>query len=830
MNSLWQDLRYGARMLRQSPGFTVVAVLSLALGIGANTAIFQLLDAVRLKSLPISAPQQLVEVRLVDMTAARGNFSSTYFSVTNPIWEELRDQQQVFTGVSAWGASAFNLALGGEVRPARGLYVSGDFFNVLGVTAVMGRVFTASDDQRGCGQPGAVISHSFWQREYGGDKSVIGRKLSLDKHPFEIVGVTPESFFGLEVGRSFDVAIPICAEALINGKSSQLDSGTDWWLMLIGRLKPDVSIRQATSGLQAISPSLFQSTLPANYPPVSVAGYLNFKLEAVPAGAGFSQLRDSYERPLWLLLGIAGMVLLIACANLANLLLARASVREREMAIRQAVGASRVRLMRQLLGESLMLAMVGATLGVLLAQNLSRFLVSFLSTAGNSVFLDLALDWRVLSFTVLVAALTCILFGLTPALRATRIAPGVAMRASGRGLTASRERFSLRRTLVVVQVALSLVLVASALLFSRSLIKLLSVEPGFQQEGILITRAIFGGLNLPLERRLPFRKQLLERIRSIPGVEAVSESNIVPLSGSASSNSVWADGHPDRKLRTSFSRVGQDYFTTLHTPLLAGRDFSEHDVRNSKEVAVVNETFAKTIFADSNPIGQRFWIEATPMDRERQIEIVGLVKDTKYGDLREEFGPIAFLASAQDPRPGPYGQFLIRSKLTQAETTAAVRKVLGQINPAININFQSFKAMIEDSVLGERLMATLSGFFGLLALLLAGIGLYGILSYGVANRTNEFGIRMALGAQTRHVLSLVLREAVVLVLVGVAIGLPFVFIVTRFASTLLFGLKPTDPVSLGLAGLVLFVVALLAAYLPSRRATKVDPLVALRYE
>ena len=478
-----QDLRFGVRMLLKSPGFTAVAVLSLALGIGANTAIFQLLNVVRLKSLPVKAPQELAEVRPTDVSGTRGSKSASYPAVTNPIWEQIRDRQQAFSGIFAWGTGGLNLAQGGEVRPAKALWVSGDFFNVLGIQPALGRVFSTADDQRGCSAPGVVISHAFWQREYGGEANVIGRKLTLADHPFEIVGVTQQSFFGLEVGRTFDVAVPICADAVISGKNNRLDSGTNWWLMVTGRLKPGWSSPQASAQLQAISTGLFEQTLPANYPPVSVQNYLGMKLEAVPVGGGYSVLRENYERPLWLLLAIAGLVLLIACANLANLLLARASAREREMAVRQAVGASRGRLIRQLLVESLLLAVVGTALGAFLAQALSRFLVSFLSTSGNSVFLDLTPDWRVLGFAAGIAALTCLLFGLTPALRATRIEPGAAMKASGRGLTAGRERFSLRRALVVVQVALSLVLVASAFLFSRSLNKLLAVDTGFRSEG-----------------------------------------------------------------------------------------------------------------------------------------------------------------------------------------------------------------------------------------------------------------------------------------------------------------------------------------------------------
>jgi putative ABC transport system permease protein len=831
MNGLWQDLRFGARMLRKNPGFTAVAVLSLALGIGANTAIFQLLNAVRLKLLPVKAPQELAEVRPTDMSGTRGNKSAWYPAVTNPIWEQIRDRQQSFSGVFAWGTGGLNLSQGGEVRNAKTLWVSGDFFNVLGIQPALGRVFSTADDQRGCGAPGVVISHPFWQREYGGEVNVIGRKLTIADHQFEIIGVTPASFFGLEVGRSFDITVPICAEGIIGGKNSRLDSGTNWWLMVTGRLKPGQSLEQATAQLQAISPSLFQQTLPAKYPPASVENYLGMKLEAVSAGAGYSMLRQNYENSLWLLLTIAGLVLLIACANLANLLLARASARERELAVRQALGASRGRLVRQLLAESLLLALVGAGLGALLAQTLSRFLVSFISTAGDTVFLSLGVDWRVLGFTAGLVVLTCVLFGLTPALRATGTEPGKAMKADGRGLTAGRERFSLRRALVVVQVALSLVLVAGALLFTRSLNNLLTVDVGFQREGILITRAGFARLNLPPERRLAFRREMLERIKAIPGVEAATDTATVPLSGGGRSNKVWLDGaDAQQKTEMFINEVGSDYFKTLRTPLLGGRSFDERDGPNTPPVAIVNETFARQLLPGGNPVGHRFRIEATPNDPETVYEIVGLVKDTKYEELREELAPIVFLASSQDQHPGSGRQFLIRSSLPQAEITAAVRRVLAEINPAINISFEGFRTMIEESILRERLMATLSGFFGLLALLLASIGLYGILSYGVASRTKEIGIRMALGARSREVLTMILREALLLVLAGVLVGLPVVFAATRFAATLLFGLTATDPVSLSLAALSMFAVAFVAGYLPARRATKVDPLNALRYE
>jgi len=825
---MFHDLRFAGRMLSKNRGFTAVAVLSVALGIGANTAIFQLVNAVRLKTLPVRNAEQLVTVRLTDMEAARGSKPSPYGAVTNPIWEQIRDRQEGFSGILAWSRNDFNLAQGGEVRWAKGLWVSGDFFNVLGVQPELGRVLTTADDQRRCTAPGAVISHSFWQREYGGDASVLGRKVTLNDKPFEIIGVTPASFFGLEVGRTFDVALPICADAIISGKNNRLDSGFNWWLMITGRLKPGWTISQATAQLQSISPSLFQQTLPPNYPPVSVNKYLESKLKAVAGGAGYSTLRESYERPLWLLLAIAGLVLLIACANLANLLLARASTREREIAVRQAVGASRARIVRQLLVETLLLTLMGTTLAAMLAQGLSRFLVSLIGTGANSVFLDLTPDWRVLGFTAGVAALTCLLFGLTPALRATRVELSAVMKATGRGLAGSRG-LTLRRALVVVQVALSLVLVASALLFTRSLNKLLTLDAGFNQENLLAARVSFRRLNIAPERRIEFKSQLLERLRTVPGVEAVAEADTLPLTGGGRGNDVWMEGSPNDKINVSFNRVGSDYFHTLQLPLRSGREFNAHDDLSAPKVAIVSETFAR-MMREANPVGRRVVVEATPTEPETTYEIVGVARDAKFKELKEGALAVMYLPSLQDPQPTAGRQFLIRSKLPETEITASVNRAFNEVSPALDTNYQWLRTMVQGSMLRERLMATLSGFFGLLALVLATIGLYGILSYAVASRTNEIGIRMALGANTHEVVKLILREALVLVVIGIIAGIPAVLVVARFAETLLFELSPTDPVSVSVAGVVMLAVAIIAAWQPARRATRIDPLVALRYE
>jgi len=820
-------------MLLKNPAFTAVAVLSLALGIGANTAIFQLLNAVRLKTLPVRNAQELAQVglRASDLQLTRGSKGLLrYAPMTNPLWEQIRDRQLGFAGMAAWGMAGFNLAQGGEVRPARGLWVSGDFFNVLGVQPELGRVFNQSDDQRGCTAPGVVISHGFWQSEFGGSSDVVGRKVTLSDRQLQVIGVTPPGFFGLEVGKSFDVALPICADAMFSGANQRLDSGTNWWLMVTGRLKPGWTIAQANSQVSTISAPLFQQTLPSNYPAASVNDYLNSKLEVVDGSSGYSILRDNYERPLWLLLAIAGLVLLITCANLANLLLARASTREREIAVRQAVGASRFRIVRQLLVETILLAAIGTSLGLVLAQALGTFLVASIGTTRDVVFLDVALDLKVLGFTAGVAVLTCIVFGLTPALRATRVSPGAAMKAAGRGLTAGRERFSLRRGLVVIQVALSLVLVASALLFSRSLNKLLKLDAGFNQENLLIARVGFNRLKIDPANRLAFRGQVLERIKATPGVKDVSEMDSIPLTGGGRGNAVWLEGRTSAdKVDASFNRVGADYFKTLDIPLVSGRSFSTTDSRSSTNVAIINQTLAQML-REPNPVGKRFVVEATPGEGETTYEIVGMARDAKFEDLRESALPVVYLASFQDAYPSSGRQFLIRSNLPPTNLSASINQGLREFNPGLDVNLQVFRSMVEESLLRERLMAKLSGSFGVLALVLASIGLYGLLSYGVTSRSKEIGIRMALGAGTRNVLSLILHEAVLLVLIGVAVGVPVVLYVSRFAKTLLFDLSPTDPVSLVIAGLVLMSVALVAGYLPARRATKVDPLVALRDE
>jgi putative ABC transport system permease protein len=828
-----QDLRYGVRQLRQSPGFTLVAVASLALGIGANTAIFELVDAIRLKMLPVEKPQELVQIDFEKNSARSGWFSTRSARLTYAQWEQIRSQQQAFSGVVAWSAARFNLTTGGEARYAEGLYVSGEFFRYLGVHPVMGRTFAAEDDSATCSSPGAVISHAFWQREFGGDPGVLGRTVSLDGYIVPVIGVTPASFFGVEVGSRYDVAIPLCADRLIaEDKKGRIPLRHAWWLSMIGRLKPGWTAERATAHLHALSPGIMRATLPPIYKAEQAKKFLANKLGATAGGTGVSGLREEYERPLWLLMAITGLVLLIACANLANLLLARASVREREIAVRLAIGASRWRLVRQLLAESLLLAVTGTALGAVLAQALSRGLLAFISSANNPLFVGMGMDWRVLGFAAALAILTCLLFGLAPALRATHLSPASVMRAGGRGTTSGRERFSLRRTLVATQVALSLVLLVGALLFVRSLRNLLTTEAGFKAEGILTVNVDFARAQYPKERRMGVYRELHDQLAAIPGVVSAAQVWFTPVSGSGWNNDVGPDNTTAAASGkfSFFDRVGQGYFRTMGTSLIAGREFDDRDTLSAPKVAIVNEMFARKFMGGGNPVGRTFHLEAEAGKPEPLFQIVGLVRNTKYYELREDFLPIAFFPITQDDDPGPGATFVLRVVGSPGGLTSAVKTTLAKFSPAIGVQFQSFSAQVEDSLLRERLMATLSGGFGLLAGLLATLGLYGVIAYMVARRRNEIGVRIALGADRRQVIRLVLREALLLLAFGLTAGVVIALWAGRAASTLLFGLPPYDPVSMSAAVALLAAIALAASYGPARRAAALEPMVALRDE
>ncbi|HEY7789414.1 MAG TPA: ABC transporter permease [Vicinamibacterales bacterium] len=828
LETLWQDLRYGARLLRLNPGFATVAILSLALGVGANAAIFQLIDTVRLRTLPVSHPEQLVEIQ-IGSTHRTGSFTGRRPMLTYPLLEAIRRDQQAFSGLAVWSAAQFDLSQGGEAQNVQALYVNGDFFPTLGVEPIAGRLFVPSDDVRGCGAPGVVISSPFWQRQYGGAASVIGQTLTLDGHAFDILGVTPAAFFGVDVGRSFDVAVPLCADSIIRAEKGRLDGRASWWLAVLGRLKPGWSATRATAQLAAISPGLFRATLPEQYGPDDAKGYLAMKLAAEPAPAGTSALRRRYDTPLWLLLGATALLLLITCANLANLLLARATAREREIAVRLALGASRTRIVRQLLAESLLIACAGTVFGALVADWLSRFIVGLLSTETSQIFLDFHLDWRVFALMSGLAVVTALLFGLAPALRATQTAPAEVMKTGGRSATDTHERFSLRRALVVAQVALSLVLVLGALLFARTLQNLATIDPGFQPAGLVSINLDLRRTAIPAADLAAAKTRLTERVRALPGVTSAAEARIVPFDGNFWNELIVINGIQQPGI-PYFNRVGPDYFRTIGTKLVRGRDFSAHDTASSPAVAIVSQSFVRKYLGNGDPIGRAFRIRMPPGQTSPNYQVIGVVEDTKYQSVRDPFGPLVFTAAAQDPAPDAFGTAVVRSNLPLATLASEATTAITGIDPAAVVQFEPVEQDLYSLLLPERLMATLSVFFGLLAALLATIGLYGVLSYMVARRRNEIGIRMTLGASTRTVIRLILGEASLLVTVGLAIGVVLAVASGRAANALLYGLRASDPLTMGLAAALLVTVAALASWIPAMRAARVDPNVALREE
>jgi putative ABC transport system permease protein len=826
IENILQDLRYGVRGLYRSPGFTAVAILSMALGIGANTAIFQLLNAVRLRSLPVANPQELAEVRIAGGNGGYGSQNGINSELTNALWEHIRQSQEAFSGIFAWGNSELFIGEGGSARRVRVIWASGDLFPVLGVSPARGRLFTTADDQRGCGNPGAVISYEFWLSYLGGADSAIGGSLRIQDRLFTVIGVTPPGFFGLEVGQGFDVALPICAR-----EDRDLDRLDYFWLVVMGRLKPDRTIAQVAASVNTKSRAIFEATVPPGYDSVNVERYLNFRLTAVPAARGVSRLRQDYEASLWLLLAITGLVLLIACANLANLMLARASGREREMAVRIALGASRSRLIRLLLSESLLLAGLGTTLGAGLARLLSRALTSLLTTEGNLLQLDLGVDWRVLAFMAIIAMLTCVIFGLVPALRASLLNPGTAVKSSVRGLTANHERYSYQRFLVIGQIAFSLVLLVGALLFARSFWNLTTLDLGLRRNGILFVSHSFNNFRLPVDQVVVFQKKLLEQIKSIPQVESATFTTHMPLSGNGISLKVRGLGDGgDQASSSKFTYLSPGYFKTLGIPILAGRDFNDFDTSTSVKVAIVNETFVRRFIADRAPIGAMVRSLQEPKYPETIYEVIGVVKDTKYANLRQVIPPMAFAPMTQNPNLQSGATIAIHSSVPLSGVMAEVRRKVNELSPEIRIEFRVFDRQIREGLIRERLMAWLAGAFGALAAILAIVGLYGVVSYRVLRRQNEIGIRLALGASRLRIVSLILREVVVLLLIGLGIGTFVSLAAAQGARSLLFSLSPYDIPTLVISVCLLALVAVGASFLPALRASRVDPIVVLRHE
>lgn len=819
------DLRDAWRALRRTPLVSAVAVLSLALGIGANTAMFSIVDTLILRTLPVPHAGRLAIV-------AQGR---EFSSLTNPIWESLRERSSLFDGAFAWGETRFNLARGGEVDPVDGLYVSGAMFDVLGVPAQLGRTLLPSDDQRGGGSAGlvAVISDAYWKRHYGGSPDVVGQGLVLSQTAFTIVGVMPPSFFGPEVGRSFDVAVPLGAEAAVRGDESLLDRRSTWWLHVMVRLRPQQTLAQATAALRAVQPQVREATMPETYRQESRDRYLTDPLQLHPAASGTSSLRSEYRRPLLTLMAVVGLVLLIACGNIANLLLARATARRHELSVRQALGASRWRLARQLLAESALLSGVGASVGLVFAVWGSRLLVAQLSTADEPVVLALALDRRMFGFTALVAITTALLFGTLPALRASRVRPMEAMREQGRG-NSNDGRVGIGGGLVVAQVALSLALVVGAGLFVRTFASLSSVRLGFDRDRVLLA-------NLSVQRSAADsarRAELFERVRqaalSTNGVSQAAISMVTPVSGSTWNDVVYIDGGPtlpEEQRLTNINFLSPDWFATYGTRLLAGRDIDERDRVGAPLAAVVNQTFARHFFGTKNPIGQRVRREGNAKNADRVYQVVGLAEDAVYSSLRDSVPPTMYLALAQNLEGPPFAALSVRSEdVSPTLLSRTLGEAIARVDPAISFTMETLSSQVESSLSQERLVALLSGFFGVLALLLAGLGLYGVTAYSVSRRRAELGIRMALGAAPVGVLQLVLRRVATLVALGVVTGALLTWGLSRLVASLLYGLSPQDPLTFAGGATLLVVVGVAAGWIPARRAARIDPATVLREE
>ena len=825
---LVQDLRFGLRKLAKNPGFTAVAILTLAIGIGANTAIFSLIDAVMLRMLPVQRPNELRLVRI----AQPGDTGEGNPDFTNPIWEQVRDRQGVFSGVFAWSGDRFDLAQGGAVHYANGIWVSGDYFKTLELRPAAGRLLTASDDQHGC--PGAaVLSYGFWQEHYGGAPSAMGSTLSLNAHPFEVVGVAPPGFYGMDVGSKFDVAIPICAAALFDGKESHLDARSWWWLNVAGRPNPGVSLSQLAAGLRVVSPQVFAASLPTTWPPDMQKDFLHRVLATTPVATGTSDLRQQFDRPLELLMAVVGLVLLIACANIASLMLARAATRQKDLAVRQALGAGRFRLVRQLLTECVLLSSAGALVGILFARWGTALLVRLISTAGNEVFLDLSLDRRVLGFTVAIAVFTGVLFGVLPALRATRVSLTLAMKGSQAIESERPGRFRSRHWIVASQVALSLVLLVAAGLFLRSFSKLATLDIGFDRSNVLLVGIDLKTAKVPPDLQLPTYEAIESRLRALPGVVSVGRSVITQVGGGGvigNLHTEWSSAVTGASSLVCINFISPGYFGTLRMTLLAGRNFNGSDTKTSPAVVIVSQTLAHRFFPNLDPVGKTFRTDDVGGKLGPPIEVVGVVRDSKYQSVREEASPIAFFPVTQIHGNSEEETFELRTGVRPSALVSAVQAAVGGVNKQIPIEFHTLAEQVNDSMVQERMLALLSGFFGALALLLAMVGLYGTLSYLVAQRQTEFGIRMALGAEPASILRLVMRNVIAVLAVGVVAGIGISLAATRVLQQLLFGLGPRDAVTMIAAVAVLSVVALIAGYLPARRATKVNPMVALRNE
>jgi predicted permease len=845
LETLGQDLRFGARMLRKNPGFTAAAVLTLALGIGANTAIFSLINAVLLKALPVKNPEDIVLLDWVSngwpaglLDGFEGTYTekkghSTSFSV--PYFEQARTRNRVFSDMFAAAANAatFNVCYNGQADRANVALVSGSFFSTLGVQPVLGRAFSPDDD-RLAASPTAVISYGYWKRGFGGEPGVIGRTIAVNGAPLTIIGVSPPEFFGIQPGRPVDVWLPLHARPQVEGpsKATLFTAQNTWWVVLMGRLKPGVTVEMARADLELI----FQQNVASDLKPGTKEELIPH-IDVQPGSNGLSELRNQFSQSLFILMAVVALVLLIACANVAGLLLARAASRQKEIAVRLAVGAGRSRLIRQFLTESILIASLGGAFGLILAYWGSPFITMALALGSDPVSLSANPDWRVFGFTGAISALTAILSGVSPALRSTRIDLAPAFKGAGEGFwdwTPSLQGIKIEsgQALVALQVALSLVLLLGAGLFVRTLKNLETVNCGFNERNLLLFGIDPTADGYKGRRLADFYLELSRRVKLVPGIRSASVSQTTLISGGVIVTTLELEGcvpkpgEKDANVTPYVNWVGPEFFETLGIPVVLGRPPRETDRDGTPIVAVVNQEFVRKYLGDVNPVGRHLRSKS-----QGEIEIVGVVGDTKYDSLRNDAPPTLYLALLQDIEALGAAHYEVRTASNPMNFARSVRQLAQEMDPNLPLfDVTTQTNQINQRLSQERLFAWLTSLLGVLAGLLACVGIYGIVSFTVSRRTREIGVRMALGARKRHIFLMVIKHGMRITLVGLAAGLLLALAVTRLLRTFLFGVTPADPWTFGAVTLMLSGVVFVACWLPARRAGKVDPMVALRNE
>jgi predicted permease len=838
-DNVLQDLRLGVRGLLKSPGFTLVALLSLTLGIGANTAIFTLLNAIMLRPLPVQNPQQLV---LFGNGTAAGSTRDLPYGRTRlfsyQFFHEFRSKIDAFSGVAAIGSVQYSnhaSVAGSAFEPIHIDLISGNFFSVLGVPPALGRTISETDDSAPGGGPVAVASYSWFQRHFNGNPSALGKVIRIQSHDYTLVGVAKPGFFGTTVGASTDLWIPLSMEKEISPGWNGLNDKFFQSLYLIGRLKPGETVPQASASTNLLFKQILRSDYLGTTPSQKeLESIQHASIELTSAAHGLSRLRRMFSLPLKILMSIVAMVLLIACANIANMLLARGVTRAREVAVRMAIGASRARIVLQLLTESSLLAFAGAGLGIALACKASPILLNMATPGPDPVPLNLTPDLPVLGFTLALTILTALIFGILPAFKATRLELTPALK-EGRGGGTASTRSPLAKGLIVGQIALSVLLLAAAGLFLRSLLKLTTIDTGFNKQNALNFSLDSSTADLPHGtpdeiKSVQLQEQIESRVQTIPGVQSDSFSFFTFNEGSWTENITFQGipKTPQNSREISLNNISNGYFAAMGLNLVEGRAFNTHDTQTSPKVAIINQTTARIFFPNSSAIGHHFGL-TDDAAHSNEFEVVGVVKDAKYQDLDEPSQMAGYLPCTQNP--GFYGNFLVRYApgASREAIIAEVRRAIVQINPNILVsNVETLEEQVDRSIATQSLIAQLSAFFGILAVFLACIGIYGLMSYSVLRRTNEIGIRLALGAQTRTLLWMILRESVILLALGLAIGLPIAYASTGVLTKLLYELSPTDTATFVVAAVTVAVMTILAAWLPARRATKVDPMVALR--